>query len=278
MLMFLPAPFWERAEVMVRAVASQHSPRLPRMLAAFGQPAQGVAQRVHAWLYAWSGRPASLSFSTQAGGPPPDRIDRALPAKPAGEIPGLPPVEEPGLQPVALRTPWPLNVLAAALLVFVFGWNMTTVTAFTMPSPSTPIAYALNIQQNWVMFAPGPPHFNTRYVLMGTLRDGQEVEMLLPVIEGDLGTVEPFTWDKPANLDTGYYQDMRWRLYLARLGSASKEQRYAFATYVCRTWNGHYNGDLEVASMVYVYVIEDILPDGSLSGERTSGFGPYTCT
>jgi hypothetical protein len=281
MLVFLPASFWEMVEPRVRAMSARWAGNLAGVRGAFEHSARGLAHEFQARVHLFSERPG-LSLSTHPADPETEHGPRSpqlstgnsTTSVDSGNKVEYPPDNRPG---VSLRSPLWLNVVAACLLVFVFAWNMTTVSAFTLPSQSRPIAYSLNIQQNWVMFAPSPPRFNARYVLRGTLRNGQEVELLLPIVNQEMDSVQPFTWKQPDDLYPGYYRDMHWRLYLARLGQASREQRFAFASYVCRTWNDHYTNELEVESMVYVYVLEDIQPDGTPSDERTTGFGPYRC-
>ncbi len=61
------------------------------------------------------------------------------------EDPVTAPRERP--DPVELRPSWTANLFAAFCLLFVFGWNMTSVSDFQMPPHSTPIAYSLGLYQ-----------------------------------------------------------------------------------------------------------------------------------
>lgn len=266
LLVLLPTAFWDTVEPRVRAVVGHRLPAFARFRESLAHATPGLQGTLPLRLQT-TAQPDVFQSTVPRGTERPDSGADA--SRVSGDVPDA--------SPSMLRTPRIVNAVVACLLAFVLAWNMTTVTAFDMPRVSQQVAYSLNIQQNWVMFAPSPPRFNTRYVLRGTLQNGQEVEMLLPVLQGNLDTIVPFTWEPPSDLGPGYYPDMRWRLYLARLGSATREQRYTFANYVCRTWNGHYEGDMQVVSLVYVYVIDDILPDGTRSPERTSGYGPYSC-
>jgi hypothetical protein len=155
---------------------------------------------------------------------------------------------------------------------------MMSVSAFTMPPEARPIAYGLGIYQNWHMFAP-PSHTTTWYIMTGTLRNGQQIEMLRPIIWNDMTLVEPIDLKQTENIGPGYYKNVRWRLYFSRLGSEQmKPLRFAFANYVCRTWNAYHTGSMEVVSLYYVHVVQPILPAGERGEQREQRFGPYSCS
>jgi len=167
-----------------------------------------------------------------------------------------------------------VNIAAAFLVIYIFAWNMMSVSAFTMPSNARPIAYSLGIHQNWQMFAP-PSRYTSWYLMVGTLRDGQQVELLHPVIQGEMALVEPIDWKQTEKIGKDYYKSVHWRLYLARMGPEGPTD--ALAAYVCRTWNGYHTSSTQVETLSYVFLIESILPTGELGEQRTQRYGPYSC-
>ena len=72
------------------------------------------------------------------------------------------------------------NLLAACFLAYIFCWNLTTVSDFTMPERLEPLGYSFGVAQSWSMFAPFPTKDDGWFVLPGTLRGGQQVDLLPP--------------------------------------------------------------------------------------------------
>jgi len=177
-----------------------------------------------------------------------------------------------------------LNALAAFFLVFIFAWNMTTATDFKMPmrEQSQAIAYSLGIYQNWAMFSPHPPRSTSWYVLVGQLENGELIDMLPPILRDDLSLIERATWratwDQPDNIAGSYYGDKYWRKYLSAIAMNNFDgEAREFAGFVCRTWNGHYSGSMQVKNLMYVLVRERTLPDGSRGEQQKSMEFEYSC-
>jgi hypothetical protein len=89
------------------------------------------------------------------------------------------------------------NLAAALLLVIVLGWNVASVSSYTMPRESRPVVYGLAVYQKWSMFAPRPPRSTQWSVVVGTLEGGQQVNLLPSLVEGDMTLVVPLNWDRP---------------------------------------------------------------------------------
>ena len=57
-------------------------------------------------------------------------------------------------EPRTLRSSLATNLLVLLFLLYVFFWNLTTVSAFTMPERVVPLGIFLGLNQSWDMFAP----------------------------------------------------------------------------------------------------------------------------
>lgn len=285
MLAFLPGSFWESVEPRVRTVVQSRFDRLggfrDALPGALEQTARGVTQMIRTRMPIASGR-RELSFSAQPAGTGAEMIDPARNPMPSGGAtashhdPGQ--AAEPERPPEQLRSSPLLNLVAAFCLLFVFGWNMTSVSAYTMPSGSSSVAYSLGLYQKWNMFAPRPPHATSWYVMVGTLGNGQQVEMLTPILRGDMTLAPPVTWEQPDDIAGDYYKDKYWRKYFASIADSGKtEERRQFAAYVCRTWNAAHTGTMDVEKLLYVYVSERTLPDGARGEQSRDNVASFTC-
>lgn len=135
--------------------------------------------------------------------------------------------------PLRPRTPLAAQLAAAALLAWVLVWNLSGVLHFTMPLPQ-PLR-ALQLQQNWGMFAPYPRLDDGWYVAEGRLASGERVDVFRAVISG-LG--EGLSWDKPASVPASM-GNVYWTKYFENLLRSEDRGRYGnFAGYLCRSWNG----------------------------------------
>jgi hypothetical protein len=159
-----------------------------------------------------------------------------------------------------LRSSLATNLLAAFFLLYVFAWNLTNVSGFDMSGRAESLGTLLGLRQSWGMFAPRPPGENFWYVIPGTLRGGQKVDLLAPTIHNDWRPVKEASWENPDNLDENKY----WRKYLEIIQHDEKDKpfREQFARYVCREWNEVHAGPLELTKLRFVEVEEEIaLPD-----------------
>jgi hypothetical protein len=161
----------------------------------------------------------------------------------------------------ALRSSPLTNLLALALLLYVFVWNLTTVSDVEMPESIEPVGSLLAIGQKWSMFSPRPTRSTVWYVIPATLRDGQRVDVLPVIVHNDLGLVREVSWEKPEDFSI-IMPDESWRKYLSALVEEdNSEYRLYFARYVCREWNSRHPDPLEIESLEIVEVREPTLPD-----------------
>jgi hypothetical protein len=125
------------------------------------------------------------------------------------------PGEEP--EPVRLRSSLATNLLALVFVLYVLCWNLTTVSAFTLPEHAAPLGPFLGLDQSWGMFAPSPSSEDGWFVMPGNLRDGQRVD-LMPVTRDDYRP-HGVSWEKPQDI-TSTFENEHWRKYLENIYSA----------------------------------------------------------
>jgi hypothetical protein len=272
MLGFLPAWFWDHLLPAVRERVPVRGDRLSREWQSLVQGVRRQWEPVRERL-----GHQRLMFST--AGMTPDTYPPAAAAA-AKVSPGVAAqtVDPPAVVVTTQRAGPVANVFMAVCIVFVFLWNLTSVTAFTMPRETLPFAYSSGLYQQWNMFAPHPSKSTSWIVVRGVLRDGREIDLLTPIVQDDLTRVPALTWDRPDNIVGEYYGDKYWRKYLTALGTENRsDERRAFAAYSCRTWNGYYGGDVRLAGLQIVRMSQPTLPDDEEASLRRSVVAQFRC-
>ncbi|MGH2532481.1 MAG: HTTM domain-containing protein [Thermomicrobiales bacterium] len=275
MVSFLPTWFWESALPHVRAALPERVSVVRRAWYAVVRPAQALLNPLWSWLSAWGsmGRLAITSMATSAsagqlrGGP-----------SFAGSSPATPASTQSDGEPEVVRS-WPItNLLATFFIVFIFGWNMTSVSDFRMPAESRPVAYGLGLYQKWNMFSPRPPRSTSWYVVRGALADGRQVDLLTPIVQDDLDRIQEYTWEQPDNIAGDLYKDKYWRKYLAAIArDANAAERREFAAFTCRSWNDHHTGGTELIALQISVMIERTLPDYGEAESQRDVISEYRC-
>ena len=270
MVCFLPGWFWDNALPGIRTRIPDPSSAAAigsRVSGALAPAAHLLSARLSVGLLGqgrWAHAPVSgdgIATVTRMrpldGGPLPIVV-RSVTASPTRPETGRAPLAACG---------WLLgNAFAAVCLVTIFGWNLTTVSGFTMPRDTIPFREALNLDQRWDMFAPEPPHASTWHVLNGVLQDGRLVDLLPAIMDGDLDRAAPSSLTLP---DGPPYKDEAWRRYLLRIGMAGNDTALrSFNSYVCREWNRQHS---DSARLVVLQL--SILTSQTLPGDRR---GPVT--
>lgn len=270
MLAVLPTWFWETMVPRVRQ-------RLPEGLAtlpdAIGRMAGTLRSRVApAWVM---GQGVQFATATVPAGVQPDMYARA------GASDSETAERSAGREDERVRVVRSLpitNLFMAFCLVFVFGWNLTSVTDFTMPAEARPFAYTTGLYQSWNMFAPHPSKGTVWLVVRGVLEDGREVDLLTPIVHQDLERVPRLSWAQPDDIVGEYYGDKYWRKYLTALGRESKsDERRAFAAYTCRTWNDHYGGGVALAGMQIIRMSQSTRLEGEEAPIRRKVVSQFRC-
>jgi hypothetical protein len=180
----------------------------------------------------------------------------------------------PQLQSTAL-----LNGFAAACIVLIGFWNLTTVTPLTIPREARAAGYVLAVDQQWSMFAPNPTRY-TRWFIVGGVFENYESANLLPSLQsGDFSEAVPYTPDQPENIVSDYYKDKYWRKYFDHLdGAGSEAEQLAMASYVCDQWNAQHDGDQRLAQLSFMQIRIQTLPDnqrGKPDIQTIRSFGCY---
>lgn len=276
MVCFLPGWFWDKA--------------LPKLRAALFSEQSGIARRLwHTARLAYDARWSPLrtrSYATQRVGRPPITLGIAAHAddnRLGGHTPqtSAPPTalesSRMGDEPTTmLRSSLATNLLAAFFLFYVFSYCLTTVTEFEMPGRVKSLGNLLDLNQSWGMFAPSPSDENYWYVVSGTLRDGQKVDLLKPTIHGDWRMVNEVSWENPDNLDENKY----WRKYLLKLDNKNPPNglRKQFARYVCRKWNEVHAGPLELTKFRFAEVEEETALPGDHQRATPQRIRHFTAT
>jgi predicted DCC family thiol-disulfide oxidoreductase YuxK len=148
---------------------------------------------------------------------------------------------------------WSLNpLLEVACTFFLFlaiWWNVQNQQPkWTMPRSLDSIALAFRIDQYWDMFSPGPLREDGWYVIEGTLKNGERVDIWR--------NGAPVSFDRiPPSQVAAQYPDERWRKYMMNLYADKFAQfRLYFDRYMCRRWNeGRDSSDPRLLDIFNVY-------------------------
>jgi hypothetical protein len=146
------------------------------------------------------------------------------------------------------------NAMLIFLTLFVFDWNFSNLTFINskLSDSLRPIGYALRLDQNWGMFAPGVFKDDGWYVYEGKTEKGECFDLLCPD--------KKISYKKPASV-TAMFKNDRWRKYTENLMLAyNSYMRGYFTSYYMRTWNEN-NQDRQIKELQIVYMSEFTQPD-----------------
>jgi hypothetical protein len=242
MVCFLPEWFWDRTLPMAQSV--RH--RIPAFQFGQASPAHVSFQNRH-----FSGIPWVFARKQEEASVPPGRHEHD---GPTGEAPG------PG-ERRELRSSPLLNVGAAFCLFIVFGVNLATVSAYSLPEPVTPVVQGTGLNQRWGMFAPHPVRSTIWFVYRGTLADGTEVNLFPALFNDDPRLAQPVSWNEPDDIGN-LFRDKYWRKYFEQLREdVHDDERRAMAGYTCRMWNEAYDGDASLTDVEVFMLWRQTLPN-----------------
>jgi hypothetical protein len=170
------------------------------------------------------------------------------------------------------------NLLALFFLVYVFFFNLTTVTDYTLPTYAQPLSQLLGLRQTWDMFAPWPSKQTEWFVIPGTLRGGHEVDLLAPIIHRNPDLTPAVSGEKPPSVRTTF-RDLYWRKYLLALKDDDADDRLLyFGKYICRTWNSwHPDGPLQLQTFEILAFAERTLPEGRRAAPEQEVLWTHNC-
>jgi len=118
------------------------------------------------------------------------------------------------------------------------------------------VVHLLRLDQHWGLFAPKPRNVDGWFVLRGVQASGAEVDLLRPDAR--------LSWRAPA-LGSSEFPSFRWRKYyrdLRRENAQNTQQRPAYLSYWCRTWNAEHAGRARVDAVELVFMKRRTLLEG----------------
>ena len=111
------------------------------------------------------------------------------------------------------------------------------------------------------MFSPSPGRRTGWFVVVGSLHDGEKVDLYRHVILGEHDA--PLSWERPARL-AERYRGTRWRKYMMNIRKRKNEEyRPLLAKYLAREWKREHGDDRKLKK-VEIY----------FCGERLTAYEP----
>jgi hypothetical protein len=147
-----------------------------------------------------------------------------------------------------------VNSLLALLLVYVLVWNIAFLPKswVKLSERQRAIGEILRIDQIWNMFATVPKH-NSWYVVAGTLKNGEVVDLL----RDGAGV----SWGHPPSV-AALFPTYRWWKYFFTLSNQRDGRSWAlYTSYICRAWPRPRYPSETLESVRVVLLAEEILPD-----------------
>lgn len=146
------------------------------------------------------------------------------------------------------------SLLAGFLTLLVFGWNLEGIRAipgFDIKSPFTEVVFALQLNQQWNMFAPSPMRADGYFVIEGHLNDHE--------------FIDPMTGERPLMTPpkdfASTYKNTAWNKYLLNLYSQNwSGQRLYFGRYLCRKWNSEHSSGKDLNTFK-IYFMRELTPE-----------------
>jgi hypothetical protein len=166
-----------------------------------------------------------------------------------------------GSEPPILRSSLVTNLLALFFLLYVFCWNLTTISEFAIPERTRPLGYLLGLRQDWGVFAPEPRETGGWYVIPGSLHSGKQVNLMTAAIRNDFDLREGVSWEQPEDV-ANTLKNKYWRKYLSGIRDPDNEDlRRYFGRYICREWNARHTGTEQLVDLQIVHMKVKTLPD-----------------
>jgi hypothetical protein len=177
-----------------------------------------------------------------------------------------------------LRPSRATNLFAGASLVYMCLWNLMNVSSFEMPWGTASLGSMLGLRQTWAMFAPGVDRLQSWYVIPGTLRGGQQVDLMADVARNDFRVREEVSWKRPRSIGRAY-GSTGWRKYLNALHHArhSDLRRY-LGDYLCREWNARHSGTEQLVHLQIAAMEVRTLPKFRSSEPTKEVLGEQDCS
>jgi hypothetical protein len=129
------------------------------------------------------------------------------------------------------------------------------------PPQAGQFGIVMGLEQGWGLFAPKPGTDVGWHLVIGTRKDGTEIELLLldgaPVDRNDLASTKP-------KLLAATYPNGRWRKLVMNLPATAAYPYLpsGFARYYFNEWNATHSGDEQVTAVEVIYMAEESKPPG----------------
>jgi predicted DCC family thiol-disulfide oxidoreductase YuxK len=166
------------------------------------------------------------------------------------------------------------NIITLFILALVTLWNFTSfaeshifhrsqtttsqiVKRITKSKTAQNISWLgelTRLDQSWSIFAPNPPRDDGWHVIIGTLNNNQQVNLL----QEDA----PISWSKPTIKESDrLYKNMQWRTYFINLNRNIGKQLYPnYGDYLCQQWNSKHSKAQQLASLKIYFMSEETVP------------------
>ncbi|VEP13149.1 HTTM domain protein [Hyella patelloides LEGE 07179] len=173
-----------------------------------------------------------------------------------------------------VRHGWTFNILTLFILGLVTFWNFASfadshifhhsptatsqmVKRVTKSRTAQSISWLgelTRLDQSWSIFAPNPPRDDGWHVILGTLKNGKEVNLLQE--DSDI------SWDKPTIKQRNQlYQNMQWRTYFINLNRNIGKKLYPhYGDYLCQQWNKNHPKNQQLESLEIFFMSETTAP------------------
>ena len=181
-------------------------------------------------------------------------------------------------RPIILKPSLILNIITIGLLALASLWNWRTFintmywredlrkpwveTQYKLLNRRTinnlePLAKLTRLDQSWSIFAPNPPMDDGWYVVVATLEDGTEVDIL----RNQIGKI---TWDKPTRKERNkILKNMQWRSYFIRLNRSIGDSLLPeYGAYLVREWQKNHSSSQQIKAISIYFMDEFTVPPG----------------
>ncbi|MGL5873709.1 MAG: DCC1-like thiol-disulfide oxidoreductase family protein [Xenococcaceae cyanobacterium] len=185
-----------------------------------------------------------------------------------------------------------LNVVSLILLLLVTLWNFRSFANHpAFQSRSTPVDRTLRrvtnsqalqkldwlsrltrLDQSWSIFAPNPPRDDGWHVIVGTLEDGSQINVL--------GDDDAVNWEKPTIQQRNrLYRNMQWRTYFINLNRAIGQKLYPYySEYLCRDWSTKHTKGKQLKKIDIYFMDERTVPPGETQNVEKKDAWQQSCS
>lgn len=146
------------------------------------------------------------------------------------------------------------NAFICFVAAMIVSCNMNTIVSkIRIPSWMDFAVDFLRLDQNWWLFGSFLPQLNGYYVVVGTLKNGAQVDLF----RGG----KPVDWERPRYV-SDIYPNRHWRIYMvSMIGPKNECLRPYFSAYMARQWNINHQGEERLARLQMYYMYEGPLPE-----------------